>query len=72
MVAKALKILKEERPSRGLFLNVDKTKIFWPKEDTRSRKPGVFPPNISRPNTGVKLLSGPVSTNQIFCRDFAL
>ena len=40
--------------------------------NARSREPGVFPPNISRPCAGLKLLGGPVSTNQSFCRDFPL
>ena len=72
MVAKALCIIQEEGPSRGLFLNLDKIELFWPKEDPRSREHGVFPANISRPCAGVKLLSGSVSTDQSFCRDFSL
>ena len=66
MVAKALNITKEEGPSRSLFLNLDKTELFWPREDTMSREDGVFPPHISRPCAGVKLLGGPVSTDQSF------
>ncbi|XP_057547326.1 uncharacterized protein LOC130825888 [Amaranthus tricolor] len=72
MVAKALNVIKEEEPSRCLFLNLDKTELFWPREDPRSREDGVFPPNISRPCVGVKLLGGPVSTDQSFCRGFSL
>ena len=72
MVAKALRIIKEEGPSRGLFLNIDKTELFWPTEDPRSREDGVFPPNISRPCAGVKLLGGPVSIDQSFCHGFSL
>ncbi|GJV93233.1 hypothetical protein Tco_1541046 [Tanacetum coccineum] len=36
------------------------------KEDPRSRLEGVFPPNISRPLHGVKLLGGPVSVDADF------
>ena len=72
MVAKALCIIKEEGPSRGLFLNVDKIELFWPREDPRSREPRVFLPNIFRPCTRVKLLGGPMSMDQSFCRDFTL
>ncbi|GJV26568.1 hypothetical protein Tco_1379263 [Tanacetum coccineum] len=43
-----------------------KTELFWPKEDPRSRLEGVFPPNISRPLHGVKLLGGPVSVDPDF------
>ena len=67
MVAKALHIIKEEGPSRGLFLNLDKTELFWPTEDPRSREDGFFPPNISYPCARVKLLGGPMSIVQSFC-----
>ncbi|GJR22592.1 hypothetical protein Tco_0971119 [Tanacetum coccineum] len=72
MVAKALDIIKTDGPARGLFLNVDKTELFWPVEDPRSRMDGVFPINISRPLNGVKLLGGSVSLDEGFCRDLAL
>nr|GEV98996.1 putative reverse transcriptase domain-containing protein [Tanacetum cinerariifolium] len=72
MVAKALDIIKTKGPARGLFLNVDKTEIFWPVEDHRSRTEGVFPINISRPLNGVKLLGGSVSLDEGFCQDLAL
>jgi hypothetical protein len=60
-VAKALNIIRTEGPARGLFLNVDKTELFWPVEDPRSIADGVFPTNITRPLHGVKLLGGSVS-----------
>ena len=41
MVAKALHIIEEDGPSHGLFLNVDKTELFWPRKNHRSREPGV-------------------------------
>nr|GEW63015.1 hypothetical protein [Tanacetum cinerariifolium] len=72
MVAKALDIIKTKGSAHGLFLNVDKTKIFWPVEDLRSRVEGVFPINISRPLNGVKLLGGSVSLDEGFCQDLAL
>ena len=59
-------------PSRGMFLNVDEIILFRLREDPRSREPGVFPPYISRPHAEVKLLGGPVSIGQSFCRDFSL
>nr|GEW08499.1 hypothetical protein [Tanacetum cinerariifolium] len=37
MVAKALDIIKTDGLARGLFLKVDKTKLFRPVEDPRSR-----------------------------------
>ena len=62
---------EEDGPSRGLILNVDKTEFFWPREDPRSRE-HVFPPNISRPHAGVKLLGGPVSIDRTFCHEFSM
>ncbi|GKG17561.1 hypothetical protein Tco_0362518, partial [Tanacetum coccineum] len=61
VVGKILELIMKDGPHYGLHLNIDKTKIFWPKEDPRSRLMGVFPPNIGRPGYGDKLLGGPVS-----------
>ncbi|GJY51342.1 putative reverse transcriptase domain-containing protein [Tanacetum coccineum] len=66
VVGKVLELITEDGPRCGLHLNVDKTELFWPKEDPRSRLEGVFPPNISWPLHGVKLLGGPVSVDPGF------
>ncbi|GKB04677.1 putative reverse transcriptase domain-containing protein [Tanacetum coccineum] len=66
VVGKVLELITEDGPRCGLHLNIDKTELFWPKEDPRSRLEGVFPPNISRPLHGVKLLGGPVSVDADF------
>jgi len=42
-VGKVLDFIMADGPSFGLHLNVDKTEVFWPIEDPRSRLPGVFP-----------------------------
>ncbi|GKD11828.1 hypothetical protein Tco_1196235 [Tanacetum coccineum] len=63
VVGKVLELIMEDGPRRGLHLNVDKTEVFWPKEDPRSRLVGVFPPTIARPLHGVKLLGSPVSVD---------
>jgi hypothetical protein len=61
VVGKVLELIMVDGPRCGLNLNVDKTEVFWPREDPRSRLVGVFPPNIARPLHGVKLLGGPAS-----------
>nr|GEZ02886.1 hypothetical protein [Tanacetum cinerariifolium] len=66
VVGKVLELITNDGSRCGLHLNIDKTKLFWPKEDPRSRLEGVFPPNISRPLYGVKLLGGPVSVDADF------
>ncbi|KAL5718570.1 hypothetical protein ACHQM5_011457 [Ranunculus cassubicifolius] len=71
-VAKALSIIMEDGPERGLVLNVSKTELFWPVEDPRSRFEGLFPMNIARPEHGVKLLGGPVSTDLNFCSNISM
>ncbi|GKC38925.1 putative reverse transcriptase domain-containing protein [Tanacetum coccineum] len=63
VVGKVLELIMEDGPRRGLHLNIDKTEVFWPREDPRSRLVGVFPPSIARPLHGVKLLGGPVSVD---------
>ncbi|GJZ48481.1 reverse transcriptase domain-containing protein [Tanacetum coccineum] len=66
VVGKVLELIMEDGLRCGLHLNVDKTELFWTKEDPRSRLEGIFPPNISRPLHGVKLLGGPVSVDVDF------
>nr|GEU29396.1 putative reverse transcriptase domain-containing protein [Tanacetum cinerariifolium] len=66
VVGEVLDLITEDGPRCGLSLNVDKTKLFWPKEDPRSKLEGVFPHNISRPFHVVKLLGGPVSVDTDF------
>ena len=56
----------EEGPCFGSHLNVEKTEVFWPSEDPRSRLVGVFPPNIAQPSHGFKLLGGPASSDPSF------
>ncbi|GJV44339.1 ankyrin repeat-containing protein ITN1-like protein [Tanacetum coccineum] len=72
VVGKVLELIMEDGPRCGLHLNVDKTEVFWPKEDPRSRLVGVFPPTIARPLHGVKLLGGPVSVDSEFSSGLVL
>nr|GEV87062.1 hypothetical protein [Tanacetum cinerariifolium] len=72
VVENVLELIMNDGPECGLHLNVDKTKVFWPKEDPRSRLAGVFPPNIARPIHGVKLLCGPASVNFDFCNELVM
>ncbi|GJT86529.1 hypothetical protein Tco_1068246, partial [Tanacetum coccineum] len=37
VVGKVLELIMEDGPGCGLHFNVDKTKVFWPKEDPQSR-----------------------------------
>ncbi|GJT81213.1 zinc finger, CCHC-type containing protein [Tanacetum coccineum] len=72
VVGKVLELIMEDGPGCGLHLNVDKTEVFWPKEDPRSRLAGIFPPNIARPLHGVKLLGGPASVDFDFCNELVM
>lgn len=60
-VVNALKILQEERPRRGQHLNISKTRVFWPTNDSRRDSPDVFPAQISKQSVVVKVLGGHVS-----------
>ena len=72
VVSQVLELIQLAGPPLGLHLNVDKTEVFWPREDPRSRLDGIFPPNIARPRCGVKLLGGPVSADLNFCSSLIL
>ncbi|GJT18909.1 reverse transcriptase domain-containing protein [Tanacetum coccineum] len=72
VVGKALELIMKDGPSSGLHLNIDKTEVFWPKEDPRSKLAGIFPPNIARPLHGVKLLGGPASVDFDFSSELVM
>ncbi|GKD19737.1 putative reverse transcriptase domain-containing protein, partial [Tanacetum coccineum] len=72
VVGKVLELIMKDGPRRGLHLNVNKTEVFWPREDPRSRLAGVFSPTIARPLHGVKLLGGPVSVDFGFSSELVL
>ncbi|GJX36459.1 hypothetical protein Tco_0248016 [Tanacetum coccineum] len=72
VVGEVLKVIMNDGPRRGLHLNVDKTEVFWPKEDPRGRFAGVFTPNIACPLHGVKLLGGPASENIDFSSELVM
>ncbi|GKA13679.1 hypothetical protein Tco_0693325 [Tanacetum coccineum] len=72
VVGKVLELIMEDGPRYGLHLNIDKTKVFWPKEDPRSRLKGVFLSNIARPSHSVKLLGGPVIVDFDFCSQLVM
>ncbi|GKD50669.1 hypothetical protein Tco_1279645, partial [Tanacetum coccineum] len=72
VVGKVLELIMEDGPRCGLHLNVGKTEIFWPKEDRRCRVEGAFPPNVSRPLHGVKLLGGAVSVDFGFSSELVM
>ncbi|GJW41335.1 hypothetical protein Tco_0067180 [Tanacetum coccineum] len=72
VVGKALELIMKDGPSSGLHLNIDKTKVFWPKEDLRSKLAVIFPPIIARPLHGVKLLGGPSSVDFNFSRELVM
>ncbi|GJZ97613.1 zinc finger, CCHC-type containing protein [Tanacetum coccineum] len=72
VVGKVLELIMEDGHRCGLHLNVDKTEVFWPKEDPRSRLAGVFPPNIAMPLHGAKLLGGPASVDSNFSSELVM
>ncbi|GKB50045.1 putative reverse transcriptase domain-containing protein [Tanacetum coccineum] len=72
VVGKVLELIIEDGPGCGIHLNIDKTEVFWPKKDPRSRLAGFFLPNIARPLHGVKLLGGPASVDFDFCNELVM
>ncbi|KAL8167527.1 hypothetical protein V2J09_009026 [Rumex salicifolius] len=66
-VSDALHLIIKEGPSMGLYLNVEKTEIFWPNPDLRSNDPMLFSQKMARPLDRVNLLGGSVSLDIDFC-----
>nr|GEY02347.1 hypothetical protein [Tanacetum cinerariifolium] len=62
----------KDEPCCCLYLNVDKTEVFLPKEDLRSRLAGVFPPNSVRPLHCAKLLGEPASVDFNFSSELVM
>jgi hypothetical protein len=71
-VAKSLDIIRATGPGLGLHLNIRKTEIFWPSCDGSKLRKGLFPSDIGRPLSGVKLLGGAVSRDRGFIEDVAM
>ncbi|GJS86280.1 hypothetical protein Tco_0752821 [Tanacetum coccineum] len=71
-VAKVLDIIKAAGPGLGLELNIKKTKIFWPSCNGMKLREGLFPVDIQRPSSGVKLLGGAVSKDKNFISGLAM
>ncbi|GKA53127.1 hypothetical protein Tco_0746442 [Tanacetum coccineum] len=48
VVGKVLALIMEDGPRYGLHLDVNKTKVFWPKEDPRSRLTGLVMNRVAK------------------------
>ncbi|GKC06001.1 putative reverse transcriptase domain-containing protein [Tanacetum coccineum] len=71
-VVRVLDIIKESGPGLGLELNIKKTEIFWPSCNGMKLREGLFPVDIRRPSSGVKLLGGAVSRDADFISGLAM
>nr|GEV44048.1 reverse transcriptase domain-containing protein [Tanacetum cinerariifolium] len=59
-------------PHLGLELNINKTEIFLPSFNGMKLHEGLFPVDIRRPSSGVKLLGGAVSRDADFISGLAM
>ncbi|GJV03634.1 hypothetical protein Tco_1337203 [Tanacetum coccineum] len=59
-------------PGLGLELNIKKTDIFWPSCNGMKLREGLFPVDIRRPSSSVKLLGGAVSRDAHFISGLAM
>nr|GEV42444.1 putative reverse transcriptase domain-containing protein [Tanacetum cinerariifolium] len=71
-VARVLDIINVSGPGLGLELNIKKTKIFWPSCNGMKLREGLFPVNIRRPSSGVKLLRRAISRDANFISGLAM
>nr|GEW14212.1 hypothetical protein [Tanacetum cinerariifolium] len=67
-----LDIIKVSGPGLVLELNIKKTDIFWPLCKGMKLCEGLFPVDIRRPSSGVKLLGGAVSRDTNFISGLAM
>jgi hypothetical protein len=58
VVGKVLEMIMMDGPSRGLHLNVDKTEVFWPKEDLEADLRVCSLPIFLAPYMGLNYLVG--------------
>ncbi|GJY45228.1 putative reverse transcriptase domain-containing protein [Tanacetum coccineum] len=71
-VTRVLDIIKVSGPDLGLELNIKKTEIFWPSCNGMKLREGLFPVDIRRPPSSVKLLGGAVSRDTYFISGLAM
>ncbi|GKE08224.1 hypothetical protein Tco_1411775 [Tanacetum coccineum] len=65
-VVRVLDIIKVSGPGLGLELNIKKIEIFFPSCNGTKLRDGLFPVDIRRPSSGVKLLGRAVSRDAYF------
>ncbi|GKF79955.1 putative reverse transcriptase domain-containing protein, partial [Tanacetum coccineum] len=71
-VVRVLEITKVGGPGLGLELNIKKTEIFWTSCNGMKLREGLFPIDIRRPSSDVKLLRGAVSRDTDFISGLAM
>ncbi|GJW49080.1 hypothetical protein Tco_0090431 [Tanacetum coccineum] len=71
-VSKVLDVIKVCGPGLSLELNIKITEIFWPSCNGMKLREGLFPIDIRRPSSGVKLLGGAVSRDADFISGLAI
>ncbi|GKB98586.1 hypothetical protein Tco_0984723, partial [Tanacetum coccineum] len=71
-VVRVLDIIKVSGPGLGLELYIKKTKIFWPSCNGMKLREGLFPVDIRRLSSGVKLLMRAVSRDTYFTSGLAM
>ncbi|GKG20017.1 putative reverse transcriptase domain-containing protein, partial [Tanacetum coccineum] len=71
-VVRVLDIIKVSDPCLGLKLNIKKTEIFWPSCNGMKLRDGLFPIDIRRPSSGVKLLGRAISRDTYFISRLAM
>nr|GEY58832.1 reverse transcriptase domain-containing protein [Tanacetum cinerariifolium] len=72
LLHEVLDIIKVSGPGFGLELNIKKTKIFWPLCNGMKLHEDLFPVDIQRPSSGVKLLRGAVKRDINFISGLAM
>nr|GEW40699.1 putative reverse transcriptase domain-containing protein [Tanacetum cinerariifolium] len=71
-VARVLNIIKVSGLGLSLELNIKKTKIFWPSCNGMKLREGLFPVDIWRLSSSVKLIRGAVSRDIYFINGLAM
>ncbi|GJV30453.1 putative reverse transcriptase domain-containing protein [Tanacetum coccineum] len=71
-VARVLDIIKVNDLGLDLKLNIKKTEIFWPSCNGMKLHEGLFPDDIRRSSSGVKLLRGAISRDADYISGLAM
>ena len=69
VIAKIINVISQTGPTIGVFLNLEKSKLFWPHPSQHNSH--LFPPSLPRTSDGLVVLGTPIGSEQFISNHFS-